>query len=127
MRYRVVLPGIESKDADEYRENVIKIGKLLKDNIDPTCEAIAHRYFIGGKNIVINYKPLSYSLPRDTTGIVGRVASAAAGSRNSIAFWALKRAKEANDEELALEILRVSQCDESEIERFAQRWDENKI
>ncbi|WP_333604074.1 hypothetical protein, partial [Lactobacillus acetotolerans] len=75
LRYRVVVPGIESKNADEYRDNVIKIGKLLKDDIDPTCEAIAHRYFIGGKNIVINYKPLSYSLPRDTTGIVSRVAS----------------------------------------------------
>lgn len=127
LRYRVVLPGIESKDADEYRENVIKIGKLLKDEIDPTCEAIAHRYFIGGKNIVINYKPLNASLPRDTSGIVDRVSSAAVGSRNSITFWALNRAKEANDEDLAVEVLKASQCDESEIERFAKRWDENKI
>lgn len=127
LRYRVVLPGIESKNADEYRENVIKIGKLLKDDIDPTCEAIAHRYFIGGKNIVINYKPLSASLPRDTSGIVDRVSSATVGSRNSITYWALKRAQEANDEDLAMEVLKASQCDEAEIERFAKRWDENKI
>lgn len=127
LRYRIVLPGIESKDADEYRENVIKIGGLLKDNIDPTCEAIAHRYFIGGKNIVINYKPLNAALPRDTSGIVDRVSSAAVGSRNSITYWGLKRAQEANDEELAMEVLKASQCDESEIERFAKRWDENKI
>lgn len=127
LRYRVVLPGIESKDADEYRENVIKIGGLLKDDIDPTCEAIAHRYFIGGKNIVINYKPLNASLPRDTSGIVDRVSSAAVGSRNSITYWGLKRAQEANDEDLAMEVLKASQCDESEIERFAKRWDENKI
>lgn len=127
LRYRVVLPGIESKNADEYRENVVKIGSLLKDNIDPTCEAIAHRYFIGGKNIVINYKPLSASLPRDKTGIVSRVASATVGSRNSITYWALKRAQEANDEDLAMEVLKASQCDESEIERFARRWDDSKI
>lgn len=127
LRYRVVLPGIESKNADEYRENVIKIGKLLKDDIDPTCEAIAHRYFIGGKNIVINYKPLNASLPRDTSGIVDRVSSAAVGSRNSITFWALKRAQEANDEDLAMEVLKASQCDQSEIERFAKRWDNNQI
>lgn len=127
LRYRVVLPGIESKNADEYRENVIKIGKLLKDDIDSTCEAIAHRYFIGGKNIVINYKPLNASLPRDTSGIVDRVSSAAVGSRNSITFWALNRAKEANDEDLAVEVLKASQCDEAEIERFARRWDNNKI
>jgi len=127
LRYRVVIPGIESKDADTYRENVIKISKLLKDNIDQTCEAIAHRYFIGGKNIVINYKPLNYSLPRDTSGIVDRVSSAAVGSRNSITFWGLKRAKESNDEDLAMEVLQASQCDEAEIERFARRWDEGKI
>ena len=127
LRYRVVVPGIESKDADEYRKNVIEISKLLKDDIDPSCEAIAHRYFIGGKNIVINYKPLSYSLPRDKTGIVSRVASAAVGNRNSITYWGLKRAKEANDEDLAMEVLKASQCDQSEIERFAKRWDENKL
>lgn len=127
LRYRIVVPGIESKDADEYRENVIKVSKLIKDEIDPSCEAIAHRYFIGGKNIVINYKPLSYSLPRDKTGIVSRVASAAVGSRNSITYWGLKRAQEANDEDLAMEVLRASQCDESEIERFARRWDNSKI
>ena len=127
LRYRVVIPGIESKDADEYRENTIKIGKLLKDDIDPTCEAIAHRYFIGGKNIFINYKPLNASLPRDTSGIVDRVSSAAVGSRNSVTFWGLKRAQEAGDEDLAVEILRASQCDQAEVERFARRWDENKI
>lgn len=127
LRYRVVLPGIESKDADEYRENVIKIGGLLKDDIDPTCESIAHRYFIGGKNIVINYKPLNASLPRDTSGIVDRVSSAIVGERNSITYWALKRAKEANDEDLAVEVLKASQCGEAEVERFARRWDENKI
>lgn len=127
LRYRVVLPGIESKNADEYRENVIKVGKLLKDDIDPTCEAIAHRYFIGGKNIVINYKPLNASLPHDTSGIVDRVSSAAVGERNSITYWGLKRAQEANDEDLAVEVLKASQCDESEIERFAKRWDNNRI
>jgi len=127
LRYRVVIPGIESKNADEYRENTIKIGKLLKDDIDPTCEAIAHRYFIGGKNIFINYKPLTASLPRDTSGIVDRVSSAAVGERNSITYWRLKRAQEANDEGLAMEVLKASQCDESEIERFAGRWDNNKI
>lgn len=127
LRYRIVLPGIESKNADEYRENVIKVGKLLKDDIDPTCEAIAHRYFIGGKNIVINYKPLNASLPHDTSGIVDRVSSAAVGERNSITYWGLKRAQEANDEDLAVEVLKASKCDESEIERFAKRWDENKI
>ena len=127
LRYRVVLPGIESKNADEYRENVIKISKLLKDDIDPTCEAIAHRYFIGGKNIVINYKPLSASLPRDKTGIISRVASAEVGSRNSITYWGLKRAQEANDEDLAMEVLKASQCDESEIERFARRWDNSQL
>lgn len=127
LRYRVVIPGIESKDADEYRENVIKIGGLLEDDIDSTCEAIAHRYFIGGKNIVINYKPLNTSLPRDTSGIVNRVSSAAVGSRNSITYWGLKRAQEANDEDLAMEVLKASKCDQSEIERFAKRWDENKI
>lgn len=127
LRYRVVIPGIESKNADEYRENVIKIGGLLEDNIDPTCEAIAHRYFIGGKNIVINYKPLNTSLPRDTSGIVNRVSSAAVGSRNSITYWGLKRAQEANDEDLAMEVLKASQCDQSEIERFAKRWDDSKI
>lgn len=127
LRYRVVIPGIESRDADEYRENTIKIGKLLKDDIDPTCEAIAHRYFIGGKNIVINYKKLSNSLPRDHSGIVDRVASAVPGERNSVTYWGLMRAQEKNDEDLAEEVLKASQCDESEIERFAQRWDENKI
>ena len=127
LRYRVVMPGIESKDAGEYRENVIKIGGLLEDDIDSTCEAIAHRYFIGGKNIVINYKPLNTSLPRDTSGIVNRVSSAAVGSRNSITYWGLKRAQEANDEDLAMEVLKASQCDQSEIERFARRWDERKI
>jgi len=127
LRYRVVIPGIESKDADEYRENTIKIGKLLKDDIDPTCEAIAHRYFIGGKNIRINYKPLSATLPHDHVGIVSRVASAVPGERNLVTYWALNRAKEANDEELALEILRASQCNEAEVERFAKRWDNNEI
>lgn len=127
LRYRIVLPGIESKNADEYRENVIKVGKLLKDDIDPTCEAIAHRYFIGGKNIVINYKPLNASLPHDTSGIVDRVSSAVAGERNSITYWGLKRAQEANDEDLAVEVLKASKCDEAEIERFARRWDNNKI
>lgn len=127
LRYRVIIPGIESKDADEYRKNVIKIGELLEDNIDPTCEAIAHRYFIGGKNIVINYKQLNTLMPRDTSGIVNRVSSAAVGSRNSITFWALNRAKEANDEDLAMEVLNASQCDQSEIERFAKRWDARKI
>jgi len=127
LRYRVVIPGIESKDADEYRKNVIDISKLIKDEIDPSCEAIAHRYFIGGKNIFINYKPLNASLPRDTSGIVDRVSSAAVGSRNSVTFWGLKRAQEAGDEDLAVEILRASQCDQAEVERFARRWDENKI
>jgi hypothetical protein len=127
LRYRVVIPGIKSQNADEYRDNVIKISGLLKDDIDPTCEAIAHRYFVGGKNIVINYKPLSYSLPHDHGGIVSRVASASVGSRNSITYWGLKRAQEANDEDLAVKVLKASQCDESEIERFAKRWDENKI
>lgn len=127
LRYRVVLPGIESKNADEYRANVIAISKLLQDDIDPTCEAIAHRYFIGGKNIRINYKPLTASLPRDTSGIVDRVSSAIPGERNSITYWALKRAQESNDEELALEILKASQCSESEIENFAKRWDAKKI
>lgn len=127
LRYRVVIPGIESKDADEYRENMIKIGGLLKDDVDPASEAIAHRYFIGGKNIVINYKPLNASLPRDTSGIVDRVSSATVGSRNSITYWALQRAKEANDEDLAMEVLKASQCDQSEIERFAKRWDNNQI
>lgn len=127
LRYRVTIPGIESNNADEYRENVVKIGNALGDNIDPTCEAIAHRYFIGGKNIRINYKPLNASLPRDTSGIVDRVSSAIVGERNSITYWALNRAKEANDEDLAVEVLKASQCNEAEIERFARRWDNNKI
>lgn len=127
LRYRVIIPGIESKDADEYRENTIKIGKLLQDDIDPTCEAIAHRYFIGGKNIRINYKPLNATLPHDRSGIVSCVASAAVGERNSVTYWGLKRAQEANDEDLALEILKASQCDQSEIEYFAKRWDGSKI
>jgi len=70
---------------------------------------------------------LNASLPRDTSGIVDRVSSAAVGERNSITFWGLKRAQEAGDEDLAMEILKASQCDQAEVERFARRWDENKI
>ena len=63
----------------------------------------------------------------DKTGLLERVKTAEPGTRNNITYWALKRAQEDNDEDLAAEILSVSQIEPEEVERFSKRWDAGKL
>lgn len=132
LRYRILIPGIDSKDDKEYQAHAQAIAKELGDNVDPSGFSIAHRFFVGGKNIRIQHKQLAQALPHnDNTGLLERVATAAAGERNNIVYWALKRADEDANEDLAREILSIADSklglEPAEIERFAERWDKGTL
>lgn len=128
LRYRILIPGIESTDDDNYKANAQAIAKQLGDNVDPSGFSISHRFYVGGTNITINYKRPMVGLPHsDKTGLLERVKTAEPGTRNNITYWALKRAQEDNDEDLAAEILSVAQIEPEEVERFSKRWDAGKL
>lgn len=128
LRYRLIIPGIKTTTPDEYKRAVEFIAGKLGDNIDTTGEAMAHRYFIGGKNIRINRRTTTKTtMPSNNSGIIDAVKNAAVGTRNDLTYWALKRAQEKNDEDLAELILAVSPVDEKEKEIFAARWDKGNL
>lgn len=128
LRYRIIIPGIKSDSDADYKAHAEAIAAELGDNVDPSGYSISHRFYTGGTNITINYKRPTVGLPHnDNTGLLERVKTAEPGTRNSITYWALKRASEDNDEDLAANILAVAPIEQGEMERFAARWEAGKL
>ena len=124
LRYRIVIPNIESHSNDEYKANVARIADDLGDKIDESGHTIAHRFFLGGSKFRINLKGAApVDLPNtNNDGIIDRVRNAVKGERNNVTYWALERAAEKNDSDLIQEILSVSPCPENEIAEFRKRY-----
>jgi len=132
LRYRIVVPFIESKTHDEYKAHVKMIEDCIVDDVDESCYAIAHRYFLGGKNVRIGEKfipKLEYGefednkdTPINNQGLIDTVTNATVGSRNNATFWAIQRAVEKNDKNLISEIIEASIVSEKEKQRFRKRF-----
>lgn len=121
LRYRVVIPGLEYEDNRSYKRAVQRLGKYLQEDIDTGSATIAHRYIMAGTNVQIFGQAV---LDPDALVAFIQNTEKGQGKRHMRLFWALNRAHDDNDIELAKRICEASTLPESEIRAtLTQIWE----
>lgn len=112
LRYRIVIPNIFIEDPEVYKKRCRELVAYIGDNIDDTSNTIVHRYFMAGSNVM-----LFGNVVKDEEAIIASVKNCpkGEGKRHMNLVWAINRAHDDDNAELAQRICEASSLPQSEI------------
>ena len=120
LRYRVIVPGIELSDPNEYKKACMALSVFIGEQLDVAANTAVHRFFMSGFNV----QTFGITV-QNKDGLVAYIENLpkGKGQRHNALFYAINRAKDDDDKELALALCNASTLPKDEIQSiYNQIW-----